>query len=228
MTRQWWAPVAARQAPASLAELVSKLAVAKHELGFRCAFWAGRGPSVDASIALAGLALEEEGHAKVLEGFAADELGGEPVDRDALVRWDLWPSVTDTTEYRREAWPESLLRYFLQDVETTAALQALSRSPQTRLADRARKMVEEEQFHALFAMETLRTIADISPDARLRLQSQFDQLQEELRHGGGFSQQLAELTAARHLPEGTLETHCRYRDEHIAEAAAMLAASGAK
>lgn len=220
--------MAVELAPARLAALVSKLAEAKHELGFRCAYWAGRGPSVDASIALAGLALEEEGHAKVLEGFAADELGGEPVDRNALVRWDLWPSVLDTTAHRRDTWPVTLLNYFLQDVETTAALQALSQSPLTRLADRARKMVEEEQFHALFAMETLRTIADISSDARLRLESQFHQLREELTGRGGFERQLAELAADGHLPVGTVNTYRGYRDERIAEAAAMLAASDEK
>lgn len=217
--------VAVELAPAGLTALITRLAEVKHELGFRCAYWAGRGPSVDASIAMAGLALEEEGHAKVLEGFAADELGAEPVNRNALVRWDLWTSVPDTTEQRRDTWPITLLNYFLQDVETTAALQALSVSPLTRLADRARKMVEEEQFHTLFAIETLRTIANISSDARLRLESQFHQLRGELSGRWGFEPQVAELVASGHLPAGTVDAYREYRDERIAEAAAMLAAS---
>lgn len=192
---------------ATLIAALLVLAQAKHELGFRCAFWGGRGPSVDASIALAGMALEEEGHAKVLEGFVAEELGGPPVDRDAIVRWDHWPSLASTSEHQRETWPDAMLRYFLQDLEVAAALRAFTFSPLPRLADRARKMVQEEQFHLVFSTETLRTIAGITSEARSRLRAEFTSRYEALRTAGGLLPHLQGLVACDALPSDALQAY---------------------
>jgi 1,2-phenylacetyl-CoA epoxidase catalytic subunit len=168
---------------------------------------------MEASIALCGMALEEEGHAKVLEGFVAEETGVAPVDRDSLVTWEDWPLLGDTSGQRQETWPEALLAYFCQDVQTTAALHALARSSVTRLADRARKMVQEEAFHQVFVLETVGTLAEISPVARQVLKRDLTMAHDTLSAGGEIATRVAEAVEAEALP---VEAGAAY-DQHLAE-----------
>ena len=180
----------------ALAMVLSKLVAAKHELGFRCCYWAGRGPSLEISIALAGVGLEEEGHARIFERFIADEIGGPPVDRDMLVTWDHWPSHDDVGAYLDELWPEAMLRYFIQDIEVSASIQALTGSLLPRLAERARKMIQEEKFHEIFALDALTAIGSISADAQAILCAQLNSALSELQARQSLREDLRALAGA--------------------------------
>lgn len=138
-----------------LGDVLGRLAIAKHALGYRGAYWTARAPGLELKMALTGMALEEEGHAKVLEGFASERLGHPAVDRQSLVTWSAWPGQVAPGASPDEAWPDALMTYGAQDAAITVALAALADAAPAGLADRARKMLQEEEFHTLFVSEAL-------------------------------------------------------------------------
>jgi ring-1,2-phenylacetyl-CoA epoxidase subunit PaaA/ring-1,2-phenylacetyl-CoA epoxidase subunit PaaC len=143
------------------------LGAAKHLLGYRCSWWTARAPGLETKMALAGMALEEEGHAKVLESFASDALGAPAANRHESVGWQRWPAVSDAdlATARAETWPDALARQAALDAACTRVLERLARSGLPGLAQRAAKMVQEERFHTLFARDALAALGARRDDA---------------------------------------------------------------
>jgi hypothetical protein len=183
--------------------LLAALIAAKHELAFTCAWWAGSGPTLDASIALAGMALEEEGHARVLERIDAAGTAELRVSRDHVVRWDRWPSIGDTSPLRSATWPEALGRQVALDLEVAAVLGALAEAPVARLAACAARMLEEEETHTVVFLQLLaeaRARAALTDgDAAARIAADGVTTRPEL------VERVAALVALGALPAGALE-----------------------
>jgi len=155
---------------ADLGAVLAALADAKHDLGRRYASWVGRAPSIEANIAVAGMAQEEEGHAMALEGVLPGDAGRPAVRKEQLVHWHTWPqAAAEPPGAAGEPWPEALARMVANEASTGAALAVLAEIDLPRIADRVRKMIQEEQFHRAFGHESLRAIAAAGPGAGRRL-----------------------------------------------------------
>ncbi|MDP9106001.1 MAG: hypothetical protein M3N49_08705, partial [Candidatus Eremiobacteraeota bacterium] len=107
-----------------LTPLIARLAAAKHAASFRCAYWGGRAPAIATGMSLIGIALEEEGHARVLEALLGDAPGVSCAP-EATVTWRRWPALADTSSQRAESWLRAMVRYAVGDAEVTAALHVL-------------------------------------------------------------------------------------------------------
>jgi 1,2-phenylacetyl-CoA epoxidase catalytic subunit len=194
-------------ASADLAKLLRTVVAAKHDLGFRWSSWLVSAPGIEGRIALAGMALEEEGHARVLEGFLTTDLNDPPVDRDALVRWDTWPGA-DRRARIEHSWPEALAQCFVLDATITALLRVLALAIRPRLAQRAAQMVREERFHHVFAVESLKSLA---PNTRV-----LDQLIQAARTDARARIDLVslqDLASAGELPPEAPRLYDGYLDE---------------
>jgi len=215
------APGADPARPHSLNSLLAGLAVIKHRLGFRCARWITRAPGLELRIALAGIALEEEGHAKVLEAFLAEESGG-VADRERLVTWDSWPGLPDTGTLAQAGWPQTLTDYFVEDSAATAVLSVLAGSPNPRLAQRVARMLQEERFHQIFAVETLASLAVSGAASAAALEAQLSRSTAAVE-AWGLSGELGAVAGAAGLPEGAQAAYQRVLAESHEELRAALA-----
>lgn len=180
--------------------LLRALAHAKQFLGLQYAAWCTRGPSLEANIALAGMAQEELGHGGVLGGV----LGEPPPEKDAVLTWEIWSQAAGSMI---EAWPAMILACLAREAAATATLDALQGSSHVALAQRARKMVQEEQFHLTFCLETARSFAHLPREA---LRAHYRQALEAAERELGAAETLGELAALGLLPQAALETRARF------------------
>jgi ring-1,2-phenylacetyl-CoA epoxidase subunit PaaC len=174
MTRTPGDPGPDTEAARALCDLLTTLVRSKHFLGFQYASWCVKSPSIEANIALAGMAQEELGHAMVLEGLLSEDLGAAPVSKDTSITWYQWvqgagnPPALEAVE----EWPEVLLTCLALDRAIAAMLSILVSTSFVRLAQRARKMLQEERFHLTFGVETVRELARVEGAGR-RLIAQY-------------------------------------------------------
>jgi ring-1,2-phenylacetyl-CoA epoxidase subunit PaaC len=190
------APVGAEnlsaQAQQAIRDLLLALIESKHFIGFQYASWCVCGPSVEADIALANMAQEEVGHAMVLSGLLGDDSERGVLNKDTLVTWNTWPaqSAESGSPKMIESWPEMIVTCLAREAAVSAALEALRLSSYARLAQRATKMIQEEQFHLMFGIETARTFGTMPREARLGLAADYQRALGEAE---------ARLAAVEHL-----------------------------
>lgn len=185
------------EAGGALRELVAALARAKQALGFQYAAWCSRAPSIEANIALAGMAQEELGHAAALAAVL-----GEVPDKDAVVTWAHWGEAAGGWI---DAWPKMILACLAREATMTAALEALESCGHAPLAQRAKKMVQEERFHLTFCVESARALASGTALAG-RWRRALREAEDEV--GGGEA--LARLVAAGALPADAEQARSRF------------------
>ncbi|MDP9106988.1 MAG: hypothetical protein M3N49_13790, partial [Candidatus Eremiobacteraeota bacterium] len=90
-------------------------------------------------------------------------------------------------------------------------------SPWRRLAERARKIVREETFHAAFAADALSRIARPSAEARAALDAELD-LAEQCSEREALEAALADAAGAGLVPLSALDAF----DAHVSAALAAL------
>lgn len=163
------------EARRAISALLVALAEFKQILGFHYAAWCVRGPSIEANIALAGMAQEEVGHALVLGGLLTDDFKHAVPSKDTVVTWLRWSehSGSSAVSTMIESWPEMIVTCLALDAAATATLEALKSSTYLRLAQRAGKMVQEERFHLTFAIETARAFGTMPKEARVALAARY-------------------------------------------------------
>ncbi len=181
-------------------DLLVRLVRSKQYLAYQYASWCIRSPSIEANIALAGMAQEELGHGTVLGGLL-DERSSE---KDALVTWERWSNASGGLI---ESWPGMIVTCLARDAAATATLEALQSSAHPPLAQRARKMVLEEQFHLMFCLETARGLAGVEG-----LAATYRRALEQVEAGLGAGETLARLAALGTLPAGAIEARARVLD----------------
>jgi ring-1,2-phenylacetyl-CoA epoxidase subunit PaaC len=136
-----------RECVPALVDLVVALADNKHALGLRYAEWCSSGPTIEAGVAATGMAQDELGHARVLYGLL-EELPGAPrrsehewVAADARTVGFLDAAFPD--------WPHLIVANVLLDQALTLVLETAVESRYLPLRQRVRKIIEEEEYHAL-------------------------------------------------------------------------------
>jgi len=140
---------------AEIADLILVLADNKHQLGLRYAEWATGAPTLEAATAAAAMAQAELGHARallpLLRGFPA--LSQTMADEDRPP--ERYVRLLDTPF---ASWAEFVAANALFDAALTNIVAALIESSHAPLRGRARKIVEEERYHAAHGAGWLRRL----------------------------------------------------------------------
>jgi ring-1,2-phenylacetyl-CoA epoxidase subunit PaaC len=134
-------------ATAAMAGLVASLADNKAALGRRYAEWAVSAPTLESAVAAAAMAQDELGHArstypvlKALGAEASEETGVEGGPRRLALLDDPLPD-----------WTAFIAANLLVDGVMTTFVAACADSSVTQMAQRARKILQEEGSHRVHA-----------------------------------------------------------------------------
>jgi ring-1,2-phenylacetyl-CoA epoxidase subunit PaaC len=155
--------------------LLFRLADDEYVTAERYTEWQVRAPTLESDLALANIAQDELGHARLwydlLEDFGAEE--------HALV-WErspeAWHHATLTElPYADGDWADAILRSYLYDVAEDLRLSAVEGSAYTRLRDRVETVTNEEDYHLEHAQNWLERLVD-SEQGQDRVQAALDRL----------------------------------------------------
>lgn len=150
-----------------LVDLVTPLADNKHALGLRYAEWCSSGPTIEAGVAATAMAQDELGHARVLYGLL-EELPGAP--RRSEHEWSAADARTVAVVERAFAdWPHFIVANLTLDRVLATVLESALDSRYLPLRQRARKIIEEERYHAIHGQSWLAQLAAEGPEVRAHL-----------------------------------------------------------
>jgi phenylacetate-CoA oxygenase PaaI subunit len=154
---------------AALARIVTTVADTKRLLGIRYSDWVLGAPSLETNIAIASMAQDEWGHARLLYSMLK-ELGHDPreVEHERPAR--AYASV-DVLDEPLEDWASVVAAMAVVDGALTAALEVFGGGRWEVARGRVPKMVAEEAFHADLARAWVRRLASGSEEGRARLRS---------------------------------------------------------
>jgi ring-1,2-phenylacetyl-CoA epoxidase subunit PaaC len=137
--------------------------------------WQVEAPTLESDLALANIAQDELGHARLwydlLEDFGYDE-------SDLI--WERPPeewhhSTMTELPFEEGDWADVIVRTYLYDVAEEIRLRALEDSSYARIRDRVGKVQGEEEFHREHAESWTNRLAT-DPDGLERVQSAVDRL----------------------------------------------------
>jgi len=140
-------------------------------LGHRVSEWCGHGPILEEDLALANVALDLLGQAKLWLGLAAEVEGaGRDADKLAFLR--------DTGEFRNALLVEqkngdfafTMVRQFFFDAWHYLALDALRASAEPRIAEIAAKAVKEVAYHLERSRDWMVRLGDGTDESHRRAQ----------------------------------------------------------
>ena len=155
--------------------LLFRLADDEYVTAERYTEWQVRAPTLESDLALANIAQDELGHARLwydlLEDFGAEE-------RELV--WErspeAWHHATLTElPYADGDWADAILRSYLYDVAEDLRLSAVEGSAYTRLRDRVETVTNEEDYHLEHARNWLERLVD-SERGQDRVQAALDRL----------------------------------------------------
>lgn len=162
---------------AALFEALLRLGDNTLVLGHRISEWCGRAPALEEDIALANTALDLIGQTQMWLGYAAQvEDKGRSAD-DLAMRRDVWDFRNILMVERPNIdFGHTMMRQFLFDAYHRAALDALSRSSDPRIAEIAAKAVKEATYHLDRSAETVIALGDGTEVSHAKMQSALDLL----------------------------------------------------
>lgn len=155
--------------PAVRCRYVLRLADTALVLGQRLGEWVGHGPALEEELALANLALDALGQARLLLTYAG-ELEGRGRDEDALAY------LREPHEFLNLALAEqpngdfahTIVRQWLIDTWQLEVYGALGASADSRLAAIAAKALKETRYHHRFSRGWLERLGDGTAESRAR------------------------------------------------------------
>ena len=158
-----------RETVPPLVDLVTALADNKHALGLRYGEWCSSGPTIEAGVAATAMAQDELGHARVLYGLL-EELPGAP--RRSEHEWAAGDARTVAFVDRPfPSWSHLIVANLLVDQALTLVPETALGSRYLPLRQRTRKLIEEEQFHAVHGQGWLLQLAAEGPRVRSVLEA---------------------------------------------------------
>lgn len=151
----------------ALAALVAQLADNKYFLGRRYAEWCTAAPALESAVAAASMAQDEIGHARSLYPLLEDLQGSSPeVVPETRQRFVNAAFLSEPFK----GWTDFIAANFLFDTALSTLLNALPESTFVPLAQRARRMLEEERLHRLHAEGWTRRLAQEPQPIRFALE----------------------------------------------------------
>lgn len=143
-----------------LADIIAQLADNKYFLGRRYAEWCTAAPTLESAVAAAAMAQDEIGHARsfypVLQDVAGKSAETEPETRTVFTNVAFLGQPF-------EGWTDFVAANFLLDTAFTVLLEAARESSFGPLAQRARRILEEEPLHWLHGEGWVRRLAGRAP-----------------------------------------------------------------
>jgi ring-1,2-phenylacetyl-CoA epoxidase subunit PaaC len=176
MTNATTAGATEAAARASMASLVASLADSKAALGRRYAEWAVSAPTLESAVAAAAMAQDELGHARAT--YPVLKALGEQADDEAMAGGARRMALLD-----RELadWTAFVAANLLVDGVLTTFVAACADSSVTQLAQRARKILQEEGSHRVHAEAWAKRLCRAGDREREAL---LDRIQQTWQHAG--------------------------------------------
>jgi phenylacetate-CoA oxygenase PaaI subunit len=160
----------------ALAGLIACLADNKCYLGRRYAEWCTAAPTLESAVAAASMAQDEIGHARSFYPVLRDVAGPSP-ENDAETRTQ-WTN-TAFLNGPFESWTDFVAANFLFDTVLSVLLESATDSTFTPLAQRARRILEEEPLHWLHGEGWVRRLAQKGGGVKAALQQSLDRITPE-------------------------------------------------
>ena len=146
-------------------------------LGQRLGEWVGHAPALEEDLALANLALDLIGQARLLLSYAG-EIEGEGRDEDALAYLRDAPEFLNLqlAEQPNGDFAQTIVRQWLIDAWQLEVYAGLAASADTRLAAIAAKALKETRYHHRFSSGWLVRLGDGTAESRARVQGALESL----------------------------------------------------
>ena len=156
---------------------VLRLADTSLVLGQRLGEWVGHAPALEEDLALANIALDLIGQARLLLTYAG-EIEGRGRDEDALAFLRDAPEFCNVSlaEQPNGDFGRTIVRQFLLDAWQLELYEALAGSSDVRLAGIAAKAVKETRYHLRFSAGWLIRLGDGTAESHARVEQALDAL----------------------------------------------------
>jgi ring-1,2-phenylacetyl-CoA epoxidase subunit PaaC len=155
----------------ALQHLVEVLADNKQMLGRRYAEWCTAAPTLESAVAAAAMAQDEIGHARSFYPVL-DDVAGKSIETDPETRTRRVNAAF--LDHPFGGWTDFVAANFLFDTALTVLLDAARSSSFGPLAQRARRIHEEEALHWLHGEGWVRRLATKGDSVRSALASSCD------------------------------------------------------
>ncbi len=201
-------PSAVDAATATMISLIGSLADNKSALGRRYAEWAVSAPTIESAVAAAAMAQDELGHARATYPVLA-KLGVQR-DDDRLDAGDPLPVIAQELE----DWASLIAANLVVDGIMTTLVASARASSIEPLAQRARKILQEEGAHRVHAQAWLKRICRAGGDDRELLLARIEQMWAQAARWPGPDDHpgYREAIAQGMLSEGAAAIRSRVRD----------------
>ncbi len=158
-------------------ELLLRLGDSTLVLSQRLTEWCGKGPALEEDMALANVALDLIGQARMWLSYAAEVEGlGRDEDKLAFLRDAHDFRNLLLVEQPNGNYADTLVRQFFFDTWHELMLEALTRSADGRIADIAEKALKEVRYHLRRSGDLIVRLGDGSEESHSKVQAAVDQL----------------------------------------------------
>ena len=146
-------------------------------LSQRLGEWCGQGPVLEQDIALANIALDLLGQARMLYDYAGEIEGAGRTDDDFAYFRDVHQFYNVMlVEQANQDWAYTMARQFFFDTFHFYNWQALCHSKDPRLAEIAEKSLKEVTYHLRFSAEWMLRLGDGTALSNQKIQTAVDDL----------------------------------------------------
>lgn len=146
-------------------------------LGHRVSEWCGHAPVLEEDIALANIALDLIGQARMWLTLAGEVEGKGRGENELAYLRDTWDFRNFLlAEQPNGDFGRTLMRQFLIDAYQVPLLQALETSQDHRIAEIAAKAGKETAYHLDRSADLVIRLGDGTPESRRRMQDALDRL----------------------------------------------------
>jgi phenylacetate-CoA oxygenase PaaI subunit len=160
----------------ALAGLIARLADNKCLLGRRYAEWCTAAPTLESAVAAASMAQDEIGHARSFYPVLREVAGPSPEhETETRTQW----TNTAFLNCAFEGWTDFVAANFLFDTALSVLLESATDSTFNPLAQRARRILEEEPLHWLHGEGWVRRLAQKGAGVKVALQRSLDRVTSE-------------------------------------------------
>jgi len=145
--------------------------------GHRLSEWTGSAPMLEEELALANVALDLLGRARLCYGYAAERAGQGCTEDSFAFQRDCRAFTNHLIhELPRGDFAFTMARQFLVDCLAVPFLDGLARTTDLRLAGIGAKCVKESRYHLRRSADWIIRLGDGTDESHLRLQSAVDEL----------------------------------------------------